>query len=59
MALLNRFYSANSTLFMRAVQAQVLITPKSVEVYKEVLAIIPTLQVWLEIHNSTLQHKQI
>ena len=45
MALLNRYYSANDNLFKRAVQAQVLITSQSVEVYKQVLAILPTLQV--------------
>ena len=45
MALLNRYYSANDSLFKRAVQAQVLITPNSVRVYKEVLCILPTLQV--------------
>jgi len=45
MALLNRFYSANDSLFSRAVQAQVLITPKSVQVYKRVQAILPKLQV--------------
>jgi len=45
MGLINRYYSANDNLFKRAVQAQVLITPESVKAYKEVLEILPTLQV--------------
>lgn len=45
MALVNRYFSAHDDLFTNAVQAQVLITPKSIGVYKEVSTILPTMQV--------------
>lgn len=44
MHLLNRYYSAHNNLFRRAVQAQVLITDGSVQVYKELEEKLPVLR---------------
>ncbi|XP_062518427.1 inositol 1,4,5-trisphosphate receptor type 1-like isoform X2 [Corticium candelabrum] len=44
MKLMSRYFSAHSTLFERAVQAQVLIHPKSVAVYQRVDQTLPTLR---------------
>ena len=42
MSLLNRYFSAHDNLFKRAVQAQVLITDRSVEVLHAINSMLPT-----------------
>ncbi|XP_067668084.1 inositol 1,4,5-trisphosphate-gated calcium channel ITPR2-like [Haliotis asinina] len=44
MHLLNRYFSAHHNLFSRAVQAQVLITDKSVDIVRQLEKLLPTLR---------------
>ncbi|CAG2225795.1 unnamed protein product [Mytilus edulis] len=53
MALLNRYYSSYNHLFTRAVQAQVLITDKSTEVFETLEKILPKLRRFAAKLNET------
>jgi len=45
--LLNRFYSAEITLFDKAIQTELLVTPDSVQVFQEIRTELPDLRRWV------------
>ncbi|KAK3094787.1 hypothetical protein FSP39_006217 [Pinctada imbricata] len=59
MHLLNRHYSAHSQLFSQAVQAQVLITDKSMDVYNTLEKILPKLRRYATAKLSDAQTKEL
>ncbi|CAC5372100.1 unnamed protein product [Mytilus coruscus] len=59
MALLNRYYSSYNQLFTRAVQAQVLITDKSIEVFETLEKILPKLRRFATAKLNETQTKEL
>ncbi|XP_076096104.1 inositol 1,4,5-trisphosphate-gated calcium channel ITPR3-like isoform X9 [Mytilus galloprovincialis] len=59
MALLNRYYSSYNHLFTRAVQAQVLITDKSTEVFETLEKILPKLRRFATAKLNETQTKEL
>ncbi|KAI0220817.1 Inositol 1,4,5-trisphosphate receptor type 3 [Lamellibrachia satsuma] len=53
MSLLHRYYSVHQSLFLRAVQAQVLITQRSIDVLNEVRQMLPVLMQHLDSGGKT------
>jgi inositol 1,4,5-triphosphate receptor type 1 len=59
MKLLSRYFSVHSTLFERAVQAQVLVQSKSVSVYQRIDQTLPTLRRLVSSKLTTKQEQKV
>ena len=59
MHLLNRFYSAEVTLFQKAIQTQLLVTEESQRVFTEIKELLPDLRRLLSVDAGESQRKEI
>jgi len=59
MHLLNRFYSAEVTLFQKAIQTQLLVTEESQRVFTEIKKLLPDLRHLLSVDAGESQRKEI
>ena len=57
--LLNRFYSAEVTLFQKAIQTQLLVTEESQRVFTEIKELLPDLRRLLSVDAGESQRKEI
>ena len=57
--LLNRFYSAEVTLFQKAIQTQLLVTEESQTVFTEIKELLPLLRRLLSVDAGESQRKEI